>query len=725
MRRLLFNTKNISGHSGRAKLVSTTLLFCSLIFLLCACGKERPVTTEDNISVGTEADISQNQGTVNQSGDDSADLDTDEENTDTGTGSTPVVKVNPADIFDRYARADDEAAPTKEPEPVIALYINEILPVNNSTVKHNNGYYDAVEILNASEITVNLKDYCLSDSKWHRTDYVLPETELQPGEVAVLYCTGKYNQKNEYDLPFELSYFGEKLYLCDLKGNIIDTVKYPILPPDVSYSRNQDGTFNYCVVPTIGTANRGGYESRTHEPMVSPAAGFYEEGQKVRFTSEGEIHYTLDGTAPTYKSPIWDGKDITVNKTCAIRAFSHVEGSLDSFTETFNYYIGEPEYELDVLNVSMNASDFATMNENYRSNRKYAANATLFSKGRQEFSVDCAISMFGCTSREYDKKSYQLTFSTKYGPSKLRYKVFDNLDIDSFNSLVLRSGSQDNESTMMRDEFVSSLFVSEGIVNNVLVQAYKPVNLYVDGEYRGIYYIREHIDENMIASHCDCDPEQVTLLEQGTEVKCGTEGSQWRQMWSFLKNNGPIDEEDYQYLSSVVDLESVADYYIIQIWCANHDLDNVREFKVADGKWKYVLYDLDLTMTSKADNSVKYAIGTFNTGLPRLNALVYRLLENKDFQLLFYERLKLLTSTVLSEEYACAHLDSMAAMLDHDMKYNCSRWHGRDTSGKVSYRTYTGWQESVEYLRAMLKGRNEIIIRDYCDMKGLEYPTEE
>lgn len=704
--------------------IPAAVCLCAFALLLCGCAKGASPDSDNHpmlpVISETDANDSVKVGELTDSRETAGVRDSDEQKTDTDCSTAPEEKPDKgADIFDGLNPENYETVHTEPRGPEISLYINEILPVNRTVLKHNGGYYDAVEILNGSETAVKLSDYCLSDSKWSRTEYVLPDAELQPGEAAVVYCTGKYHQKDEYDMPFELSYFGEKLYLCDLKGNILDKVEYPELPRDVSYSRNSDGTYNYCVLPTIGEPNKGGYPDRVTAPATDVATGFYTTGQKVSFTTEGEIHYTLDGSVPTYQSPVWDGKAISIEKTCSLRAFAHAEGCLDSSVTTFNYYINEPKYELGALYVSMSASDFDTMSENYKSNRKYGANATLFADGRQQFSIDCAISMFGCTSRVYDKKSYQLTFTTAYGPSKLRFKVFDNLDIDSFNSLVLRSGSQDNESAMMRDEFISSLCADGDVINNVLIQAYRPVNLYVNGEYRGIYYIREHIDEYMIASHCGCDPEQVTLLEQGSEVKCGTEANEWREMWKFLKNNSNVDEEYYEYLKEIVDLESVADYYIIQIWCANHDLDNVREYKVEGGKWKYVLYDLDLTMTTRADNSVKYAIGTLNTGLPRLNALVFRLLETKEFQNIFLERLKLLTSTVLSEDYACNRLDSMTETLRHDMKYNCDRWHGRDSSGKVSYRTYSGWEDSVANLRSMLVGRNDIIIEDFCKLKGI------
>lgn len=689
-------------HLGLAKKLSATLLFCLLLFILCGCKQEQSEPDAEEAIPTSVADAA---------------LDNDSNDEQAGITNVPI-------IIEVTSEPEPEPATEPEPEPpVIALKINEILPTNNSTIRHNGGYYDAVEIINVSDGAIDISDYCLSDSKKHRTDYTLPGIELQPGEVAVVYCTGKYQQQSEDDLPFELSYFGEKIYLCDRSGKIIDKAEYPEMPADVSYSLNEDGDFVYCTSPTIGKPNQGGYRQIAPQPKLDPAAGFYDEGQKVRFTTEGEIHYTLDGSTPTSASPVWDGNDIIIERTCSIRAFTHMDGCLDSFGETFDFFINEGEFELGVMYVSLNPADFDTMNENYRNNRKYPANATLFTDKGRKFSIDCGISVFGCTSREYDKKSYQLSFTTKYGPSKLKYRMFDNLNIDSFNSLILRSGSQDNEGAIMRDEYVSSLALSEGLITDVLAQAYRPVNLFVNGQYWGLYYVREHIDEHMIASHYDCDPEEVTLLEQGLEVKCGKEAKEWQQMWNSL-SNGPLSDENYEYISSIVDLQGVADYYIIQMWCTNHDLDNVRQFKIAGDKWRYVLYDLDLTLTADTTGGVKYAIGGLNTGLPKFNALVYRLLEKQEFKELFFERLVLLTSSIFSEEYAIAHLDEMEAMLDHDMQYhNCIRWNGKDSTGRMAYKDYKGWKKSVEYLRSLLKDRNDTIIEDYCNLKGLEIPA--
>ncbi|MBO4506549.1 MAG: CotH kinase family protein [Lachnospiraceae bacterium] len=633
--------------------------------------------------------------------------------------ATPTAAPTPTQV--PTPTAEPEPSPTPVPEvPPIALYINEVLPTNNSVSKHNGGYFDMIELYNASEETVMLSDYYLSDSKKHLTDYSLPAAELEPGGYAVFYCTGEYYKQGEYDLAFKLSYFGEKVYLSDRDGNIIDMLQYTRLPADVSYGRDGLGGYRIYTKTSLGSENSGGFGRMAELPAVDAEPGFYDGAVGVSFTTEGKIHYTLDGSTPDKYSRIWDGNPIVIDKTCALRAYAEAESCLDSFVSTYDYFIAEPEYELDVLMLSIAEGDLATMNANYRSSKKYKANISLFSKGKAEFSIDCGICVTGCTSRAYEKKSYRVKFSADYGPTKLKYRVFENLDIDEFDSLVIRSGSQDNDGPMMRDEYVSSLSVSSGYVDNVLVQAYRPVDLYINGEYRGIYYIRERIDEDMIAAHCGCEPEEVTLIEQMSEIKCGKDYKEWLDFWKYLKEHKLTDDAVYEYAESMVDLNSVADYFIIQLWCGNVDPDNVRVARAGDGKWFYVLYDLDLCLCREVKGTTDRYMGKFNSGLYTFNALVYRLLETEKFREIFCERFAVLAKTVFSDETALAYIDDLAGRLDHDMVYNCDKWHGfDDPSHDIKYRSYKSWTEAVESLRKAVKGRAKLIVEDFCEEKKI------
>ena len=370
--------------------------------------------------------------------------------------------------------------------------------------------------------------------------------------------------------------------------------------------------------------------------------------------------------------------------------------------------------------LSIKESDFDTMNANYNSHSKYAANISLFSEGKQEFTADCAVSVFGATSRAYAKKSYQIKFSAAYGPSKLRYKVFDDLDIDEFDSLVLRSGSQDNDGPLMRDEFVSGVSMSTGLIDDILIQAYRPVNLYINDRYWGIYYIREHIDEDMVASHYGCEPEEVTIIKQMSEIKCGRDYKEWLDLWKFISSNKLKDADAYGYVKSVADLQSVADYYIIQLWCGNVDMDNVYVCKAGDGKWFYILYDLDLTLYREAAGTTQKQLGTFNTGFYTFNALINRLLDNDEFREMFCRRMADIVTTVYSDENVLSYANRLAGLIYHGMAYNCERWQSvEDPSKDIKYRSYNSWKRSVEALRKQITGRGKLIAEDFIKEKNI------
>ena len=153
-------------------------------------------------------------------------------------------------------------------------------------------------------------------------------------------------------------------YLADRNGNILDMVEYPELPQNVSYGRDGEG-YRIYDKPTLGEANEGGYARMATQPAVDLAPGFFTGGQTVRFTTGGTIRYTLDGSAPTSASKVWDGQPIEITQNCSLRAYAEEDGCLASFPATFDYFIDAPEYELDVVRMSIKQADLDTMNENY------------------------------------------------------------------------------------------------------------------------------------------------------------------------------------------------------------------------------------------------------------------------------------------------------------------------------------------------------------------------
>ncbi len=721
MRRLFLKT-GTANRTGKRRTMFA-LMFVCVLFLLCACdGKTVSNGTDSSAGIGTDNGangVDSSYTSRDDVGSAASDNGSGESSKDGSEKMPDVVNGNSdanTDEADKSAEALDKKSGVSD-----ELIISEVFPTNHEMAKHNDRYFDMIELLNVSDHEINLSNYSVADSKKHAGDYKLPDEVLAPGEYYLIYCTGQYYCSEAKDVPFKLSSQGEKVYLFGADNSVADMLKYPRLPKNTSYGRNKEAEERVFVIPTPGEANGSGVAGIAESPKVNVAPGFYGEGVAVSFECSGEVRYTLDGTKPTEKSKKWDGNPIAVDKTCAIRAFAVQDGMLDSFDVAFNYFINEPEYELDVVMMSFDESDYQKIVENPKSNHRYPGNVALFSNGELQFELDCGFRVSGCTSRKYTKKSLSLFFDTDFGPSKLEYPLFENLDITEFNSITLRSGSQDNEAAMIRDEYISSLSISDGYVKDVLVQAYRPVNVYYNNEYQGIYYIRERVSDEMVASHYDCEPEEVTIVEQNTEVKSGKAAKEWQDLWKFISENSLKEDKNYNHVKEIVNLESVADYYIIQLWSSNIDMDNVRVFKAGDDKWRYLLYDLDLTLFRDVSGTAEREIGKLNKGWPSYNALIYRLLENGEFAEMFCDRLEHMAQGPYSDEKALAAIEEFRIRLDHDMQYNCERWNGvDDTMYDHYYVSYKSWCQNIEYLKRKVTGRAAALMKDIGENKNID-----
>ncbi len=136
------------------------------------------------------------------------------------------------------------------------LIINEVQVYNISAAPVNKEYYDWVELKNNSAETIVLSDYYLSDDKDNYLQYCMPELELGPGELIVLYCTAEALPEGYYATGFELGSENEQLYLGSTEGELLDCVSLKDIPYLGSFGRmaGEAGWF-YFSSPSPGGAS--------------------------------------------------------------------------------------------------------------------------------------------------------------------------------------------------------------------------------------------------------------------------------------------------------------------------------------------------------------------------------------------------------------------------------------------------------------------------------------
>jgi hypothetical protein len=597
------------------------------------------------------------------------------------------------------------------------LLINEVISSNSKYYAVDGKYYDLVELKNTTDKALKLSDYYLSDKSSNLQRYHLPDVTLQPGEYYVVVCDGKNYA------PFKISSDGEKLVVSRSDGTIEDALEIPAVPANRSYGR-YNGDLVYFATPSFGKDNPKGYSELTATPTASVQSGFYQSSQIVTLSGSGTIYYTTDGSKPTTASKIYDGSPITVSENMSIRAIVYDGDKIPSEVTTFNYFISAPDYSLPVVKISMRQDDFDGSNGIYtkynNTELEKEAGFAYYVNGVEQFSVNCGIKLFGASSRMYAKKSFQLKFRTDYGMSKLNYKLFDNLDITEFNNVVLRSGSQSimKYRTMITDELVTSVASTSGYMPSVLTQAYKAVNLYINGEYMGIYFFREKIDEDFVANHWNVDPDSVTVINWVNTVKYGDSDQGWHDLWDFVatkKADLSIDE-NYQKVISQINVESFMDVYIMRMWGGDRDSGNIRAVKSPDydgGRWNFILFDCDLCLDyGSTKDEIDYIVN--NASINRLHTIFRALLKNDQFKEEFLKRLGYQMKNTLNPEKTQTRIDAVAGEIDADMKYNIERW--KD----YYHKTYADWKANVKTVRDRIgENRIKLLVKDAVKTFGL------
>lgn len=574
------------------------------------------------------------------------------------------------------------------------LVINEAAVYNARYVP--DGMWNAcdwVEIKNLSDHSLSLAGCSLSD-KSDEARWTFPERELGPGELLVISCHDDEEEGsigNGLNTGFDLSAAGEQLYLRDPQGQLLDAVALHSIPVGGSMGR-MDGRpgFFYFSSSSPKEDNAGGCRRVSERPVTLEPDGVYNEVETVtvELLGAGEIRYTTDGKVPTADSPLYEAP-LELSKTTVLRAIVLEEGALPSPAATFSYIINE-NHSLPVLSLVVN--DLGSFNYIYSNGLKHRdlpANLALYD-GEHSFNRDCDVSMKGYTSlAELPKKSMGVSFKGRYG-GNLECNVFDN-GITEFSSLAIRGG-QDYTFSVFRNEMFQKLCEEAG--DACLTQASKFCILYINGQYYGIYCLKEDFSKQYYASHAGVSVKSVV----GNKCPVSLQSEFYNEVLNFIYHNDLSTEENYQYVCDHVDIDSLIDWFLLEGYSANTDIQgNTRMYRSPENgnRWVFCYYDLDWGFYySRSDFTIiMNQIGNAGNQMP---PLVKNLLKNHVFRDKVLYRFAELNRTVLSNEHVLALIDEYEALLEPDMDRDRQRWHLRTAD----------WHARVEGLRSFIKVNN-------------------
>ncbi|MBQ7324767.1 MAG: CotH kinase family protein [Clostridia bacterium] len=582
------------------------------------------------------------------------------------------------------------------------LIVSEVISSNQSHLPQDGECYDLVEVQNISDQPLKLGDYTLSDKRKEPARYHFPDVTLAPGEFYVVFCSGDTSLGKNH-APFKISSDGETVYLAK-EGKITDVLRIPgDLKQDESFGRAGNYPV-YLTSPTPGKANTDGHLTGVAAPVASLASGVYEDEVTVMLSGGGTIHYTLDGSRPTEKSPVYH-EPLLITDVTTIRAYC-VDGERSSSCVAYTYIVGAA-HDLPVVTVAIPEASLTGSKgvlNHVDKDYEYEAVLTLIEDGEEKFSVPFGFRLHGNDSRKSAKQNFQLRFRSEYGAGKLRYPLFDSREFTEYDSLLLKGGSEDWNNSMMRDEVCTA--VVDG-TTALYAQAIKPCVLYLGGEYWGIYYLRERFSDEYVASHLGVSADSVNLIVGNGSVQNGT-SREYNELLNYVKTHDMSKKEHYQYLCDKIDINSLMDWYICRSYMGDKDLANIRYFQSSehDNKWRWMYFDLDWALYHTDDRPIASTL--LENGK---HPLILAAVESKEGKDAFIRRYAELMDTVLNEEYIIGIIDSLAAQVESEVERDRARWGS----------SVTKWNNSVEKLRAYFRDgvRDENVLEDIQDYFNL------
>ena len=257
--------------------------------------------------------------------------------------------------------------------------------------------------------------------------------------------------------------------------------------------------------------------------------------------------------------------------------------------------------------------------------------------------LDAGLRIRGGMSRRQNQKSFTLYFRDTYGPDMLHFALFDKDKEEDFKRFGLRNGGDDSQYTKFKDVMLQDL--AKGGKYTVLRN--RPAVVFLNGEYWGPYALCEITTANMMKDRYGVDEKNLIVFKEA-ELDVGKKEDLrlYEELVSFGKKD-LTNPDIYRQFCDVVDVQSMADYFALQVYIGNADCEpdhnhiiwRTRDKFYNEGRWQYILHDLDYSAGHYDERSTSANTDHFAM-IRKKFPLFAAALKNKNFYDMFLSSLK-------------------------------------------------------------------------------------
>ncbi len=572
------------------------------------------------------------------------------------------------------------------------------------------------------------------------------------------------------------------------EGSVVKSVKR-IAPLDTN-----DNKLDFFENSTIDLSyiNQGPPMSNQYNLAFSHEAGLYSDEFQLTIETDlpgGTIYYTTDGSTPTTESSVYtdairiydrtnepntisaitnitggttvfNGPRGNVLKGTTVKAVAYDEYGNSSKLYTNSYFVNaDPDFfNIPVVSLSIDADEFFGENGLYVKfekiyDQKRIVDIEYFEpSGERAFAKKAQVKVSGSSTRYFPQKSLNIKFKNN-SENFVEYPLFPQLVKESdkttpmeyFEEFRLHGGGNDQQYAQFRDAF------AQYVVKDLRVDttAYRPVLVFINGEFWGLYGQRERMTETFYSSHYGIDKDDVCIVDIATgynvTIDVGEDEwiSEFNSLTDFIEQNDLTVDDNYEQLITMIDMDNYIDYIIAETFASNIDWPgnngvimknmsaNPTEGAATDGRWRFVPYDLDWSYGSLGayyDDTFAHILGLepnypnpndpdggdWSINPPESTLFFRKISQNAEFRQKFLDRYLYCLNTVFDEGRLTAIANRFADEMRKYQPMQRDRWD----------KEYQVWLNSLNTLQQFINNREGYILQFLDKHFALGQPTD-
>ncbi|OUM58998.1 Non-catalytic module family DOC2, partial [Piromyces sp. E2] len=352
---------------------------------------------------------------------------------------------------------------------------------------------------------------------------------------------------------------------------------------------------------------------------------------------------------------------------------------------------------------------------------------SIFRNGKEELNQNIGLRIKGASTRNHHVKGFNIYPRKEYGDSKIKYEVIDNNKNVVDGKTITKYDSFSLRGVYWFDRMREAI-VSYGLKDSPIIATFDSNRsvLFLDGEFWGMYDMVEKASADYIKTNYGIPKDNVAMVKND-ELEEGTEQDlqDFKNLVNYCKSNDLTNTNNYNYVASKMDLESLIYHYAAGLYLGIWDWPNRNYFvyrnkgepisgkKYSDGKWYWGAFDFDYSAGITYDNfgGVKgYAHDSFKKFQNKKDEfptpIFSALMKNKTFYKQFSDVMHLMSEKIFEPNKMRKVVEEhKSKYMDYIIQTDWRWFFGTPTQSYDSFKTQQksyfagGWDEISEFFQ--------------------------